>query len=104
MIVQGRWHTTSYALSLKDSSLSVAINGDHIVVCDRAGRLYSVYRAGLHQRRSLNGTILQKWSTNERQRRWLEPAEADQLIDDTADRFRQLHAALRTPDWDWVTP
>jgi hypothetical protein len=30
---------------------------DHIVVCDRAGRLYSVYRAGVHHRRSLNGSI-----------------------------------------------
>jgi hypothetical protein len=104
MIAQGRWHTTSYALSLKDSSLSVAINGDHIVVCDLAGRLYSVYRAGQHHRRSLNGSILQKWTMEERQRRWLDSVEADQLIDDTADQFRQLHAALRTPDWEWVTP
>jgi hypothetical protein len=37
MIAQGRRHATSYALSLKDSSLSVAINGNHIVVSDRAG-------------------------------------------------------------------
>jgi hypothetical protein len=109
MIVQGRRHTTSYAISLKDSSLSVAINGDHIVVCDRAGRLYSVYRAGQHQRRSLNGSILQKWTppmgaTAERQRRWLDQAEADRLIEDTADQFRQLRAALSSPDWEWVTP
>ena len=104
MIAQGRRHTTSYALSLKDSSLSVAINGDHIIVCDRAGRLYSVYRAGVHHRRSLNGSILQKWTTDERQRRWLDQPEADQLIDNTADCFRQLHAALRAPDWEWVTP
>ncbi len=104
MIVQGRWHTTSYAISLKDSSLSVAINGDYIAVCDRAGRLYSVYRAGLHQRRSLNGSILQKWTTTERQRRWLVEAEADQLIDDTAEQYRRLHAALGAPDWEWVTP
>lgn len=104
MIAQGRWHTTSYALSLKDSSLSVAINGDHVVVCDRAGRLYSVYCGGVHQRRSLNGSILQKWTTDERQRRWLDPAAADRLIDDTADQLGQLHAALGTPDWEWVTP
>jgi hypothetical protein len=104
MIAQGRWHTTSYALSLKDSSLSVAINGDHIIVCDLAGRLYSVFRAGLHHRRSLNGSILQKWTADERQRRWLDQLEADELIDDTADQFRQLHAALCAPAWEWVTP
>jgi hypothetical protein len=89
--------------------LSVAIDGNHIVVCDRAGRLYSVYRAGLHHRRSLNGSILQKWTppvgvTTERQRRWLDQAEADQLIDDAAEQYRQLRAALRAPDWEWVTP
>jgi hypothetical protein len=104
MIAQGRWHATSYAISLKDSSLSVAINGQHIVVCDRAGRLYSVYRAGLHHRRSLNGSILQKWTTDERQRRWLDHAAADQLIDAAAGQFRQLGAALGAPDWEWVTP
>ncbi len=109
MIVQGRWQTTSYALSLKDSSLSVAINGKDIVVCDRAGRLYSFYRAGLHHRRSLNGSILQKWTspvgtTSERQRRWLDQAEADQLIDDAAGQYRRLHIALHALDWEWVTP
>jgi hypothetical protein len=109
MIAQGRWQSTTYALSLKDSSLSVAINGDHIIVCDRAGRLYSVYRAGVHHRRSLNGSILQKWTPPvgapiERQRRWLDQPEADQLIDDTADRFRELHAALTAPAWAWLTP
>ena len=104
MIAQGRRHATSYALSLKDSSLSVALNGNHIVVCDRAGRLYSVYRAGRHHRRSLNGSILQKWTTDERQRRWLDQAEVDRLIDDTAEQVREVHAALCAPDWEWVTP
>ncbi len=109
MIAQGRRRTTSYALSLKDSSLSVAINGDHIIVCDLAGRLYSVFHAGVHHRRSLNGSILQKWTppvgaTAERHRRWLDPVEADRLLDDTADQFRQLRAALGAPDWEWITP
>jgi hypothetical protein len=109
MIAHGRWQTTSYALSFKDSSLSVAINGDHVLVCDLAGRLYSVYHSGVHHRRSLNGSILQKWTSpvgapTERQRRWLDQPEADQLIDDTADRFRELHTALSAPDWKWVTP
>ncbi|NTU62799.1 MAG: radical SAM protein, partial [Chloroflexi bacterium] len=104
MIVQGRRHATSYALSLKASSLSVAINGDHIVVCDLAGRLYSVYHAGVHQRRSLNGSVLQKWTTDERQRCWLDQVAADQLIDDAVEVLRQLRAALGAPDWEWVTP
>ncbi|HSD83736.1 MAG TPA: radical SAM protein, partial [Anaerolineae bacterium] len=104
MIIQGRWSGTVYAISLKDSSLSVAINGDHILVCDLAGRLYSIYHAGRHQRRSLSGQILQKWTVNERQRRWLTEAEADRLLADTAGHFRQLQAALCAPDWEWITP
>ena len=65
----------------------MAINRDEIVACDGAGRLYSVYRDGRHHRRSLNGTVLQKWTTDQRQRRWLSQTEADQLIDDAAAQF-----------------
>lgn len=104
MIVQGRWHAITYALSLKDSSLSAAINRDDVVACDRAGRLYSVYHDGRHHRRSLGGPILQKWTIGERQRRWLTYPEADRLIDRAADQFRQLDRALRAPDWEWITP
>ncbi len=109
MIAQGRWHATSYALSLKDSSLSVAINRADIVACDLAGRLYTAFYAGRHHRRSLNGTVLQKWApsvgtSGERQRRWLTGSEADQVIDYAAAQFQQLHAALGSPDWEWVTP
>ncbi len=104
MIAQGRWRGARYALSLKASSLSLAINRDDIVVCDRAGRLYSVYRNGRHHRRSLSGPILQKWTLGERQRRWLNDVEADHLIDWAAAQFRQLAQALRAPDWEWITP
>ncbi len=104
MIAQGRWRGARYALSLKASSLSLAIHRDDIVVCDRAGRLYSVYRNGRHHRRSLSGPILQKWTIGERQRRWLNEVEADRLIDWAAAQFRQLAQALRAPDWEWTTP
>jgi hypothetical protein len=104
MIAQGRWHATHYALSLKDASLSVAINRDEIVACDRAGRLYSVFHAGRHHRRSLNGTVLQKWMTNERQRCWLIDSESDQVVDYAAVQFQQLYTARGAPDWEWITP
>jgi hypothetical protein len=104
MIAQGRWHAASYALSLKDSSLSVAINWDEIVACDLAGRLYTAFFDGRHHRRSLNGTVLQKWTEDERQRRWLTGVETDQVIDHAAAQFQQLHTALGSPDWEWITP
>ena len=104
MIAQGRWHATTYALSLKDSSFSVAINRDEIIACDLAGRLYTAFYDGRHHRRSLNGTVLQKWSDDERRRRWLIGDEADQVIDYAAAHFQQLHSALGSPDWEWITP
>jgi hypothetical protein len=114
MILQGRRAARRYAVSFKDASLSVAVNArmprhDDIFVCDRAGRLYSVFhgspgRRGRHYRRSLNGSILSKWTTVARQRRWLDHAEADQLIDDAAAHFRQLCGDLTAPDWEWLTP
>ncbi len=104
MILQGRWHAITYALSFKEESLSVAINRDEVLACDGAGRLYSAYRDGRHHRRSLDGTVLQKWTTDQRQRRWLSETEADQLIDAAALRFQELRTALGSPDWVWVTP
>jgi hypothetical protein len=104
MIAQGRWHATSYALSLKDSSLSVAINRDEIIACDLAGRLYTAFFQNRHHRRSLNGAILQKWNDAERQRRWLIGDEADQVINYAAAHFQRLHSALGSPDWEWLTP
>jgi len=104
MIAQGRWHATHYALSLKDASLSVAINRDDIVACDRAGRLYTAFYQGRHHRRSLNGTVLQKWTDDVRQRRWLIGAEVDHVIDYAAAQFQQLRTALGSPAWEWITP
>ena len=105
MIAQGRWHATSYALSLKDSSLSVAINRDDIVACDRAGRLYSVYRDGRHHRRSLNGTVLQKWTADRTSAPLAESSRSR-----STDRCRRRAVsgncarALAAPAWEWVTP
>ncbi len=104
MITQGRSPDATYALSLTAASLSVAINRDDIVACDRAGRLYSVYHAGRHHRRSLSGAILQKWRDGQRQRRWLNGTEADHMIEWAADQFRRLGQALVSSDWEWITP
>ncbi len=110
MIVRGRWRDTAYTLSLKADSLSVAINVDTVIVHDRAGRFYSLYKdsgpqGGHHTRRSLSGEMLQKWqSADGRQRRWLEHTEADHLIDTAAAALRTLLDALPAPDWQWLTP
>lgn len=114
MIVRGRWHDSAYTLSLKPDSLSVAINVDTVIVCDRAGRFYSLYQdsaprsdppGSRHFRRSLSGQMLQKWSgAGGRQRQQLEHTHADAVIDFAADQLRQLCAALTSPDWQWLSP
>ena len=105
MIIQGHSAGLDATISLKDASLAISLGEQAIIVRDRAGRLYSLYQNGHHHRRSLNGQILQKWQTaSGRQRRWLEPIEADALIDFTSQRFRQVLDALRRPDWNWTTP
>ena len=105
MIVRGRWRDTTYTLSLKADSLSVAINVDTVIVHDRAGRFYSLYKDSHHTRRSLSGEMLQKWAKDaSRQRRWLEHTEADHLIDTAAAALRPLLDALPAPDWQWLTP
>ena len=105
MIVAGRSANTGYTISLKDASLTVSINGQAIIACDRAGRLYSVYTQGRHHRRSLGGQVLQKWHTAcGRQRQWLGQTEADALIDFAAGRLRQLFDRLHSPDWLWSIP
>ena len=105
MIVQGQSAGLDVTISLKDASLAISLGEQEIIVRDRAGRLYSLYQNGRHHRRSLNGQILQKQPTAAgRQRRWLDPLEADALIDFTVQRFRQVLDALRRPDWNWITP
>lgn len=105
MIIRGRWRATDYTVSLKESSLAVAIGEQPIIVCDHTGRLYSLYTDNRHHRRSLSGQVLQKWqSSTGRERRWLDQAAADALIDFAADQLQQLLAALSAPDWTWLTP
>jgi hypothetical protein len=105
MIAQGQSKTTGYTISLKDSSLTLAIGERDIVAYDLGGRLYSVFKDGRHHRRSLSGGILQKWQTEQgRQRRWLDPDEGDRLIDGAARQLQQLIADLNSPNWIWLTP
>lgn len=105
MIIRGRWRATDYTVSLKESSLAVAIGEQPIIVCDHTGRLYSLYTDNRHHRRSLSGQVLQKWQgSTGRERRWLDQAAADVLIDFAAAQLLQLLTALSAPDWTWLTP
>jgi hypothetical protein len=105
MIFQGASPTDSYTLSLKDNALTVSLGEQEVIACDRAGRLYSVYKDGCTYRRGLNGRILQKWRDDDvRQRRWLDEAEADSLVDAASAAMRRLLKAIQDTEWKWAQP
>lgn len=105
MIFQGASATDSYTLSLKNNALTVSIGEREVIACDRAGRLYSVYKNGCTYRRGLNGCILQKWRDDDaRQRCWLGEAEADSLVDAASAALRRLLQATQGLEWKWSQP
>jgi hypothetical protein len=95
MIFRGRLGGSDAAVSLKDSSVSVAVGEGFVVAWDLGGRLYSVFRHGQTYRRGLNGRVLHKWrdpsvapdalsAYDERQRVILGDAESASLLDETS--------------------
>lgn len=106
MIFQGASFTDSYTLSLKNNALTVSTGEQEVIACDRAGRLYSVYKDGCTYRRGLNGRILQKWRSEDdlRLRRWLEEAEAGAVVAAASAALRQLLKAIHSPEWKWSQP
>jgi hypothetical protein len=105
MIFQGASSTDSYTLSLRDNALTVSVDEQEVIACDRAGRLYSVYRNGCTYRRGLNGRVLRKWRDEDsRHRHWLSDFEADALVDAASATLRHLLDALRRPEWHWSQP
>jgi hypothetical protein len=95
MVLRGWLDEKPITLSLKPGVLTVALDEETVLVADRAGRLWSLYRQGCHFRRGLNGNILAKWTDGSaRQRRRLSASEADLVIHYTAQIFRRLRDGL----------
>jgi hypothetical protein len=95
MIFRGRLGGIEAAVSLKDSSVSVAVGEGFVVAWDLGGRLYSMFRRGHTCRRGLNGRVLHKWRDpalapdaagpyDERQRVVLDDEASDALLDESA--------------------
>jgi hypothetical protein len=91
MVVRGWLEGKPITLSLKPDALTVALDERSVVAFDRAGRLWSLYAAGHHFRRGLNGSVLVKWTDRGiRQRQRLRPSEADLVVHRTANIAQTL--------------
>lgn len=103
MVVRGEIDGTPFAARLREEALTVSLGADLVVACDRAGRLYSLWRAGHTYRRGLNGRVLDKWQDETgRHRRWLDAAEADAVVDAAAAVFAQIRDRLAAGTGRWT--
>jgi len=110
MVYRGRLRTGATVVSIKDTSLSAAVGTDWVAAWDLGGRLYSLWRRPHTYRRGLNGRVLHKWRDeaadapgpyDARQRVSIEGPEADAVVDETAERLRDVLSAIVADPRAW---
>jgi hypothetical protein len=107
MVYRGQLYGRTTLLSVKDTSVSLAIGSDWVAAWDLGGRLYSVWKSGHTFRRGLNGRVLHKWKReadgtgatvlnpyDARERANIEIAEAAPLVQEAADALRGVLEAM----------
>jgi hypothetical protein len=102
MVLRGQLGASAITCSLKDVSLTVAVDEQSVTAWDRAGRLYSAWSDGITLRRGLNGHILTKGHEDGAGGpALLDPARADTAVDDAAALARRLLEAIDAGLWRW---
>jgi hypothetical protein len=119
-----RWETTlpggrRASLLVRPNAINLLLDGEQpSFTFDPLGRLHGAFYEGRNYRRSLDNRVLAKWTTTDggqkqRQRRWLDAAEAQTLVQVAAGLARQTaEAAIAAPStvqtalaslarWDW---
>lgn len=96
LVVRGELDGAAFTILLREEALTASWGDRLVVACDRAGRLYSFWRAGHTYRRGLNGRVLHKWQDEAgRHWEWLDEAGAEALVDGAAALFRRLHDTVK---------
>lgn len=103
MVLRGSSGGKAFTVAMRETSITVRPDHDVVLAFDAGGRLYSFARSGVMRRRSLNGRILSKWPAGGGAwgRRWLEPEEADSVMDFAAAIAGRALQALDDPEWRW---
>jgi hypothetical protein len=121
-----RWETTlpsgrRASLLARPNAINLLLDGEQpSFTFDPLGRLHGAFYEGRNYRRSLDNRVLAKWTTadggqKQRQRRWLDAAEAQALVQvayglghQTAAAAAAAPPAVQTPlaalaRWDWAS-
>lgn len=98
MVHLGLWRGKSLTLSLKPNCITISLESNEVYSYDLAGRLWTGLKEDVSYRRGLDGKIIAKWMlpSGERNRRWLSPVEASQLIDHAAQFIEVLVKAAES--------
>ena len=103
MVLRGQLGASAIICSLKDVSLTVAVDEQSVTAWDRAGRLYSAWSDGTTLRRGLNGHILAKGHEDSAPGpALLDPTRTDAAVDDAAALARRLLEAVDAGLWRWA--
>ncbi len=101
MVILGTWDERPVTISIKPNCLTVSVDEPataSVLSYDYAGRLWTAFLDGVSYRRGLDGKVVAKWrvSGEERERRWLAPAEADAIIERARGLMAALYDAIQT--------
>lgn len=116
MVFRGQLDGSAGLLSIKSSSISLAVGNAWVAAWDLGGRLFSVWKNGHTYRRGLSGRVLHKWRDlsgeggrgllspyDARQREALADQDADALLDEAADRASGVSRELRGGPAGWTS-
>jgi hypothetical protein len=99
MVIMGRWQNRPVTLSVRLNCLTVSVDGPQeasVFSFDYAGRMWTALLDGISYRRGLNGSMIAKWSIagRQRERRWLEQEEAQQVEERARSTTAELYRAI----------
>jgi hypothetical protein len=111
MVYRGQLDGRDALLSVKDTSVSLAVGSERVGAWDLGGRLYSLWKSGHTYRRGLDGRFLHKWRADvtrspydARVRVRLEGTDADRLVDESVAMVRRALQAAKAEPASWRAP
>ena len=103
MVFRGQLDGRTTLASVKDASVSLAVDSHWIAAWDLGGRLYSMWKHGHTFRRGLNGRVLHKWGEgyDARSRVHIDGAEAHALAEESAGVLRRAVSRMIERPSEW---
>jgi hypothetical protein len=101
MVIIGSLNDHPVTISVKTNCLTVSFEGlgeAQVFSYDFEGRLWTALVKSVSYRRGLDGKMVAKWTTGPegRERRWLSPTEADQILSGAREKVTALYEAIQS--------